>query len=72
MGESICYFLIQISKEMDKLLGNYDMLILGDFNSSVMIENFMKDFCETYDLENLIRGLNVLKMSIIHLPLMLC
>ena len=54
--ESICYFLTQISKELDKLLGNYDnILILGDFNSLVT-ESYMKDFCEMYDLENLIRG----------------
>ena len=54
--ESICNFLSQISKELDKLLGNYDnLLILGDFNSSVT-ENYMIDFCEMYDLENLIRG----------------
>ena len=51
---SISYFLTHASKELDKLLGNYDhILILGDFNSSVYQKN-MKDFCEMYDLENLI------------------
>ena len=38
------------------MIGNYDnILILGDFNSSVS-ENHMKDFYEMYDLEDLIRG----------------
>ena len=42
--ESICYFLTQVSKELDKLLGNYDnILILVDFNYTVS-ENHMKDF----------------------------
>ena len=37
-------------------MGNYDnIFILGDFNASVS-ENHMKDFCEMYDLENLISG----------------
>ena len=54
--ESICYFLTQVSKELDKLLGNYDnILMLGDFNSSAS-EKHMKDFCEMYDLQNLITG----------------
>ena len=42
--ESICYFLTQVGKELDKVLGNYDnILILGDFNYSVS-EIHMKDF----------------------------
>ena len=59
--ESFCYFLTQISKQLDKMLGNYDnILISGNFNSSVS-ENHMKDFCEVHDLENLIRGATCFK-----------
>ena len=51
---SISYFLTDVSKELDKLLVNYDnILLLGDLNSSVHEKN-MEDFCEMYDLENLI------------------
>ena len=51
---SISYFLTHVSKELDKLLGNYDhILLIGGFNSSVYEKN-MKDVCEMYDLENLI------------------
>ena len=54
--ESIPYFLTQVGKELDKQLGNYDnIFILGDFNASVS-ENHKKDFCEMYNLENLISG----------------
>ena len=52
--ETISYFLTQVSKELDKQLGNYDnIFILGDFNAS---ENHMNDSCEMYDLDNLISG----------------
>ena len=48
-------FLTHVSKELDKLLGNYDhILLIGDFNSSVYEKN-MKDVCEMCDLENLIQ-----------------
>ena len=54
--ETISYFLTNVSKELDKLLGNYDnVLVLGDFNSPVS-EKYMKDFCEMYNLQNLIKG----------------
>ena len=53
---SITYFLTHASIEFDKVLGNYNhVLLLGDFNCSVEERN-LKDFCEMYDLENLIRG----------------
>ena len=43
---SITYFLTHVSREFDKVLGNYDhMLLLGDFNCSVEERN-LKDFCE--------------------------
>ena len=52
---SISYFLTRVSKELDKLLGNYDhILLIGDFNSSAYEKN-MKDVCEMYDLENMIQ-----------------
>ena len=47
-------FLTHVSKELDKLLGNYDhILLLGDFNSFVCEKN-MKDLFEAYDIEKLI------------------
>ena len=53
--ENISYFLIHVSKALDKLLGDYDnLLLLGDFNSSVS-ERGLKDFCDVYNLENLIK-----------------
>ena len=53
--EGISYFLNHIGKELDKFLPSYEnILLLGDFNSSVK-ENHMKEFCEIYDLENLIK-----------------
>ena len=47
-------FLDHVGKKLDKLLPQYENLILlGDFNSE-MHEDDMKIFCETYDLTNLI------------------
>ena len=52
--ENIKNFLDQIGKELDRFLPNYEnLLLLGDFNSE-MCEEHMKDFCETYNLTNLI------------------
>ena len=49
------YFLNNIGKALDTLLGNYDnILLLGDFNST-QDEQCMRDFCEIYSLENLIK-----------------
>ena len=53
--DSTYYFLSHIVKALDELLGNYDnIILLGDFNSS-QEEQCMNDFCETYNLENLIK-----------------
>ena len=53
--ENISNFLSKISIEIDKLLPYYEnILLLGDFNSTVL-ENDLKEFCEVYDLENLIK-----------------
>ena len=53
--DSISYFLNNISKELDKFLPSYEnLLLLGDFNSSIS-EKEMKDFCDMYNLENLIK-----------------
>jgi hypothetical protein len=51
----ITNFLKNISTSLNKHMSSYDNLILvGDFNSE-MIENDMKEFCETYHLKNLIK-----------------
>ena len=53
--ESISYFLDHISKGIDKNLSSHEnFLIMGDFNCP-MSEKVMKEFCDTYDLENLIK-----------------
>ena len=53
--ESTSYFLDHVSKNLDKTLANYDhILILGDLNST-MSEVPMQNFCELYNLENLIK-----------------
>ena len=53
--EMISRFLTHVGRALDKLLGDYDnILILGDLNST-QVEPNMKNFCETYNLENLIK-----------------
>ena len=70
--ENISYFLIHVGKALDKLLGDYDnLLLLGDFNSSVS-ERSLKDFCDVYNLENLTKGPTCFKNAETHRPLMLC
>ena len=52
--ERASYFLKHLSQSLDKFIGNYDnLLLIGDFNSEIKEEN-MKDFCDTYNLQNLI------------------
>ena len=49
------YFLSHVGKALDTLLCDYDnILLLGDFNST-QEEQCMKEFCETYNLTNLIK-----------------
>ena len=51
----ISNFLSNVSKKLDQYMKNYDNVILiGDFNSE-MSENAMIEFCEMYDLQNLIK-----------------
>ena len=53
--ENISYFLKYVGGELDKYLPKYEgLLILGDWNSDVT-EKEMKEFCESYGLENLIK-----------------
>ena len=53
--KNISYFLKYVSRELDKYLPKYEnLLLLGDWNSAVT-EKEMKEFCETYGLENLIK-----------------
>ena len=50
----ISYFLNHVSKQLDTFLPTYEnMLILGDLNSPVH-DNEMKQFCDMYNLKNLI------------------
>ena len=54
--EYTSYFLSHVSKGLDKVLADYEnFLLLGDFNSQIS-ETHMKNFCDLYDLENLIKG----------------
>ena len=51
---SISYFLSHISKVIDANLNNYENLILlGDFNA-IDTDLSLTDFCELYNLKNLI------------------
>ena len=53
--ELTSYFLDHVSKNLDRTLGNYEhILILGDLNCTVS-EVPMQNFCELYNLENLIK-----------------
>ena len=52
--ELASYFLDHVSKHLDVNMANFDnILIIGDFNST-MSDVPMKNFCELYDLDNLI------------------
>ena len=52
--EHIGSFLCHVGKFIDYLIGKHEnLIIIGDFNSQ-MEEYAMKDFCETYNLKNLI------------------
>ena len=52
--EHIGSFLHHVGKSLDHVIGKYENLILlGDFNSQ-MEEDAMKDFCDIYNLKNLI------------------
>ena len=52
--KKIGHFLNIVGRELDKLVPQYDnLLLLGDFNSEISEEE-MKNFCEAYDLTNLI------------------
>ena len=67
--ENISYFLGHVSKNLDKIISKYEnILILGDFNST-MPEEAMKEFCQLYDLQNLIKEPTCYKMLIIQLVL---
>ena len=53
--DSSSYFLDHVGKAIDFMLGNYDdILLMGDFNC-LRKEQCMVDFCDTYDLINLIK-----------------
>ena len=53
--ENISYFLSHVGREMDNFLAKYEnFLLLGDWNAAVT-EKEMREFCETYHLENLIK-----------------
>ena len=54
--QCISHFLNHVSKGIDKNLSSHEnFLIMGDFNCPTSI-NEMKEFCETYELENLIKA----------------
>ena len=53
--ENISYFLGHVSKNLHRIMSKYEnILILGDFTSA-MSEEAMKEFCQLYDFENLIK-----------------
>ena len=53
--ENITYFLNQLGPAIDQYIPHYDNLILlGDFNSETC-ETCMTEFCDTYNLSNLIK-----------------
>ena len=52
---NISYFLNHAGRNIDSLIGLYDnIMVIGDFNSQ-MEETSLKEFCDTYNLENLIK-----------------
>ena len=54
--ENIANFLLNVASTLDHFLTSYDNLFLmGDFNSEPN-EKELADFCETYNLSNLVKG----------------
>ena len=54
-GRFISNHLINVGKNLDFLSTNYDnILLLGDFNAEVE-NNFLKEFCDLYEMKSLIR-----------------
>ena len=52
--ECISYFLSHVSKIIDMCLKDYEnMILIDDFNSTVY-EHSMSEFCQIYNLHNLI------------------
>ena len=52
--EQAPFFFRHLGNVLDKYIGKYDnLLLLGDFNSEIT-EDAIKNFCETYNLVNLI------------------
>ena len=47
-------------KGLDNYMSPYDILFLGDFNSQSS-ENFVNDFCNVYNLSNLVKELTCFK-----------
>lgn len=61
--DNISYFLNHIGRELDKYLAKYEkLLLLGDWNSAVT-EKDMKEFCEIYHFEKLIKDPTCYKSS---------
>ena len=52
---NISNYLHHLSKDLDNHIGNYDnILLLGDFNSEFS-EPCLNDFCDIYNLKNLVK-----------------
>ena len=51
---NISYHLHHLGKGLDNFIGNYNILLLGDFNSEFS-EPSLNDFCDIYNLKNLVK-----------------
>ena len=48
-------YLLDLGRSLDSLIGKYDnLLLVGDFNSETS-ETCMSEFCDVYNLKNLIK-----------------
>ena len=53
--------IVKFLKDIDFYMPKYDnFILLGDFNSE-MSENAMREFCDTYNLKNLVNELTCFK-----------
>ena len=68
--KKISSFLNEVGNQLDKYLSKFEnLLVLGDLNCAVHEEK-MKDFCQNYNLENLIKDPTCFKIQKILLLLM--